>query len=39
VEHERGNDDEATTHLQRLVNSYPDSGVAELARDLLEEIG
>ena len=39
VEHERGNDDEARTHLERLVNSYPDSGVADLARDLLEEIG
>lgn len=39
VEHERGNDDAARGHLERVVSSYPDSGVAELARDLLEEIG
>jgi TolA-binding protein len=39
LEHERGNDAAATTHLERVVTSYSESGVAELARDLLEEIG
>ena len=28
----------ARTYLERVVNSYPDSGVADLARDLLEDI-
>ena len=28
----------ARTFLERVVNSYPDSGVADLARDLLEDI-
>ena len=28
----------ARTYLERVVNSYPDGGVADLARDLLEDI-
>ena len=28
----------ARTYLERVVNSYPDSGAADLARDLLEDI-
>ena len=28
----------ARTYLERVVNTYPDSGAADLARDLLEEI-
>jgi TolA-binding protein len=39
LEADRGNDDEARELLQRLVNTYPDDDVAELARELLREIG
>ena len=34
----QGNVETARTYLERVVNSYPDSGVADLARDLLEDI-
>ena len=30
--------EEARRHLERVVNSYPDSGVANLARERLQEI-
>jgi len=39
LEHDRGNDDAARGHLQRLVNSFPDADAAQLARELLQEIG
>ena len=39
LEHERGNDEQAREHLRRLVNSFPESDAAGLARELLEEIG
>ena len=35
---EQGNVEEARTHLEIVVNSYPDSGVAELAQAELQEI-
>jgi tol-pal system protein YbgF len=34
-----GQTDEARSTLQRLMNTYPDSGVALLAREKLEELG
>jgi len=34
----QGNVDQAETYLERVVNTYPDSGAAELARELLREI-
>jgi tol-pal system protein YbgF len=36
---ETGDPDEARTYLERVVNSYPDSGAAILARERLREIG
>lgn len=33
-----GNDDEARGTLERLINTYPETGLASLARDLLEEL-
>jgi tol-pal system protein YbgF len=34
----QGNVDEAETYLERVVNTYPDSGAADLAQELLQEI-
>ena len=34
----QGNLDQAVIYLERVVNTYPDSGAAELARELLREI-
>jgi TolA-binding protein len=39
LEAERGNASEARELLERLVNTYPDDDVAELAQELLREIG
>jgi TolA-binding protein len=35
---ETGNPQEARRTLERIINTYPDSGVAFLARDRLEEL-
>jgi tol-pal system protein YbgF len=34
----QGNVDEAETYLERVANAYPDSGAADLAQELLQEI-
>ena len=34
----QGNVDEAEIYLERVVNTYPDSGAADLAQELLQEI-
>ena len=39
LQRELGNTDEARSTLQRLINTYSESPMALLARDLLEEIG
>ena len=36
---ELGSDSEARSWLERVVNTWPDSGAADLARELLREIG
>ena len=34
----QGNDEQAVIYLERLVNTYPDSGEAEIAEELLQDI-
>lgn len=38
LELERGNTEEARSLFERVVNTYPDSGAAELARERLDEL-
>jgi tol-pal system protein YbgF len=38
IHFDQGNFDEAGTYLERVVNTYPDSGAAEIAQELLQEI-
>lgn len=39
IQADLGRREDARSTLQRLVNTYPDSGVAQLAREMLDELG
>jgi tol-pal system protein YbgF len=38
LQREAGDEDEARTTLERIINTYPDAGITFLAREMLEEL-